>query len=241
MSATALAEYLILHADGQETILHDSRWSMPPIVTANGDAMRALRAYNCDPRRDTSALSRVKTALTAQAEQADTRPKRRDEALRCVEIISLFERHENALGMRAMGLAECPRFESIEIEGVTLSIHPDFLVSGGGRFIGAGMLRVAKAPDPDACRLAETKRRRGDHRREMALYMVAMLQMLLDAQGGAYGTPSRDLCFVADLRLAERIGPAPDHAIRLRAIRGACSQIAKLWPLLTPRPSILRK
>jgi hypothetical protein len=45
MSATALAEYLILQPDKQEEILHDSRFSRPPMVTANMDALRAIRAY----------------------------------------------------------------------------------------------------------------------------------------------------------------------------------------------------
>jgi hypothetical protein len=241
MSATALAEYLILQPDGQETILHDSRFSRPPIVTANGDAMRALRAYNWDPRRDTTALDTVKKALNDRAAVRDVKPKTRDEALRCIEAINLFLRHENVLGMRAMALSEPPRFDAIDIEGVSVSIHPDFLVSGGARRVGAAILRVAKAPDPDACKLDETKRRRGDHRREMARYMVALLQLLLEAQDGSLGVPDRDLCFVADVRLGERIAPAPDHAVRLRAIRGACRQIAKLWPTITPRPSILRK
>jgi hypothetical protein len=80
MSATALAEYLILQPDGQETILHDSRFSRPPIVTANGDAMRTLRAYNWDPRRNTTALDRVKKALTDRATGLDVKPKTRDEA-----------------------------------------------------------------------------------------------------------------------------------------------------------------
>jgi hypothetical protein len=133
------------------------------------------------------------------------------------------------------------RFASIDIEGVSLSVQPDFLVDGGRSRIGAGLIRVAKAPDPDACKLEETRRRRGDHRREMARYMVAMLQMLLEAQNGALGTPDRDLCFVADIRLGERIGPAADHTVRLRAIRAACRQIATLWPTITPRPSILKK
>ena len=42
MSATALAEYLILRPHGQQNILHDSKFSHPPIITANGEAMRAL-------------------------------------------------------------------------------------------------------------------------------------------------------------------------------------------------------
>jgi len=241
MSATALAEYLILQPDGQETILHDSRFSRPPIVTANGDAMRALRAYNCDPRRDTIALDRVKEALTQKAAGWDVKPKTRDEALRCIESIDLFLRHENAFGMRAMALSQPPQFDAIDIEGVLVSIRPDFLVTGGRDRIGAGLLRVAKAPDPDGCKLDETRRKRGEHRREMARYMVALLQMLLEAQDGKMGVPDRDLCFVADVRLGERIGPATDHAIRLRSIRGACRQIAKLWPTITPRPGVLRK
>jgi hypothetical protein len=49
VSAAALAEYLILRPDGQQNILHDSKYSRPPIISANGDAMRALREYNQDP------------------------------------------------------------------------------------------------------------------------------------------------------------------------------------------------
>lgn len=241
MSATALAEYLILQPDGQNSVLHDCKFSRPPIVTANADAMRALRAYNRDPKRPQDALDRVKKVLNDKAASLDIKPKSRDEALRCVEIITLFEHNENTLGLRPMALSEPPRFDEIEIEGVSLSVQPDFLVDGGDRRVGAGILRVAKAPDPDACKLEETRRRRGDHRREMARYMVAMLQILLEAQKGAHGIPDRGLCWVADVRLGERIGPAPDHTVRLRAIRSACAQIEKLWPTIRPRPSVLKK
>src|SRR5882724_11466124 len=95
ISATALAEYLILRPGGQQSILHDSKYSRPPIITANGEAMRALRAYNQDPRRSKDTLFRVKEALTMKAASLDIKPKSRDEALRCVEIIELFERQEN--------------------------------------------------------------------------------------------------------------------------------------------------
>jgi hypothetical protein len=241
MSATALAEYLILRADRQESVLHDSRFSRPPIVTANQDAVRALRAYHWDPRRPQDVLDRVKTALTSKAASVDIRPKNRDEALRCIEIIDLYQRRENALGLRKMALSEPPhRFDQLAVEGVSLSIQPDFLVDGASGRVGAGIVRVAKAPDLEGCK-EETRVRRGDHRREMARYLVAMLQMLLEAQGGKYGTPDRNLCFVADLRLGETIGPASDHTARLRTIRAACNQIATLWPTIEPRQSVLRK
>lgn len=242
MSAAALAEYLILRPDGQQNILHDSKYSRPPIVTANGEAMRALRAYNQDPRRSQDTLLRVKDALTTKSEAADITPKQRDEALRCLEIIDLFERNENALGMRSMALSEAPTFEAIEIESVMISIRPDFIVGGGApNRVGAGILRVAKAPDPAGGKRPETRERRGEIRREMARYMVAMQQLLLEAQKGALGVSDRDLCFVADVRLGERIGPAADHAVRLRDIRGACRQIAGLWEAVTPKPSLFKK
>jgi hypothetical protein len=240
MSATALAEYLILTPDKQQNVLHDSRYSLTPIVTANGEAIRALRAYNVDPRRPHDALERVKAALMLKASAIDTKPKSRDEALRCVEIINLFERHENVLGTRAMALSAAPRFAPIEIEGVLVSIQPDFLVSRNDR-LGAGILRVAKAPDPDGCKLEKTRLRRGDHRREMALYMVALLQLLLESQRQVTGQADRDICFVADIRLPELIRPAADHTARLRAIRAACQQITTLWPSIRPRPSILKR
>lgn len=203
--------------------------------------MRALRAYNADLRRDESALDRVKAALTIKSLSSEFKPKTCDEAKRCVEAIELFQKHENALGMRSMALRECGRLHSLEISGVALSVQPDLIVDGGDGCVGAAIIRVAKAPDPAACKLEATRLRRGDHRREMGWYLVAMLQLLIEAQGNNFGTVDRDLCFVADVRLGERIGPAEDRAKRIRAIRGACRQIAALWPTITPKPSVLAK
>lgn len=231
-----------MRPDGQQNVLHDCKFSRPPIVTANGDAIRALRAYNVDPRRPPEILNQVKEALTIKSGSREIKPKTREDALRCIEIIELFEKRENALGLRRMALSAAPNFDVIDIEGVSLSIRPDFLVGGGrGQRVGAGILRVAKAPDPEACKLQATKERRGEHRREMARYVVALLQMLLDAQDGSLGTVDRDSCFVADLRLGEQIGPAPDHTARLRAIRAACRQIRDLWPGIQAKPALYRK
>jgi hypothetical protein len=242
MSASALAEYLISRPDAQQKILHDCKYPRPPIVTANGEAVRALRAYNHDPRRSQDILLRVKESLIIKSKASDSRPKQQDEALRCLEIIDLFERNENALGLRSMALSEPPDFDAIEVAGVMVSIRPDFLVGGGGgrNRVGAGILRVAKAPDPADGKRPDTRMRKGENRREMARYLVAMQQLLLDAQGGLLGVVDRDLCFVADVRLGERIGSATDHTVRLRDIRGACAQIRGLWASIAPKPSLLK-
>ena len=67
MSATALAEYLIPRPDQQDTVLHYSPFSRPPIVNAYGDAIRGLRAYNCDLRRSPAILATLKSALSTKA------------------------------------------------------------------------------------------------------------------------------------------------------------------------------
>jgi len=245
MTATALAKYLVLRPDKQDDVLHDSRYAAQPIAGKYMEAFAALRTYNCDPRRPSSVLDEVKEALKRKELDRDLRPKARDEAARCREAIELFEARENALGLRSMALSAAPRFTMIDIEGVKVSIQPTFMrqgiIPGMGQRIGAGILRLAKTPDPDVCKTPKTRAGRLDLRREMARYMVAMLQLLLDDQTGELGLPHRDLCFVADLRLGETVGPAPDHTARLRTIRSACGHIATLWDGVRPLPRVLRK
>ena len=232
MSAIALAKYLIQLADKQETILHDSRFTRTSIVIANQEAVRPIRAYLSDPRRPQGLLEAAKETLLAKARSGQGTPKSRDEAGPLRRTHNVVSKSRKRFGVRALPLSEPPnRFAPLIIAGVSLSIQPDFMVNGAGSRVGAGMLHVAKTPDLSDCR-PETRERRGEHRREVARYLVAMLQMLLDAQDGAYGTPDRDLCFVADVRLGETIRAAADHTARLRAIRAACAQIARLWPTI---------
>ena len=247
MSAAALAEYLIMKPDQQETVLHNSQFASPPVVTPHSDAMRAIRSYNADPRRPQSALDTVKEALRVRSADLSITPKAREESLRCIETIELFERGENAFGLRSMPLAEAPKFPPLKVEGVLLSVQPDILVKppakAGQQRVGGIIFRPQKAPDPEACRLEETKRQRGEHRREMARYMLAMLEMMMKAHSKiAGGTFDRALSLVADIRMGERIDfSTKDDAARVRAIKAACKQVSQLWSGIEPRSSVLRK
>jgi hypothetical protein len=157
-----------------------------------------------NPNLILAKLRPIKAALTIKSETAGITPKQRDEALRCIEIIDIFERNENVLGLRSMALSKPPTFDAIEIEGVIVSIRPDFIVGGGGgqNRVGAGILRVAKAPDPAGGKRPETRLKRGEIRREMARYLVAMQQLLLDAQNGALGIPDGNFASLAMCALA---------------------------------------
>ncbi len=104
---------------------------------------------------------------------------------------------------------------------------------------GAIFLRPQKAPDPKACQLEETKLQRGDHRREMAKYMLAMAEMLWESQAGIFSRPNS---FVVDIRMGERIEfSTRDHAARVRSIEAACGHITRLWDTIKPRAWVQKK
>lgn len=231
--------------DQQEKVLHDSRFSSPPVVVPHSAAMTAIRAYNSDPNRSKSALDGAKEALKVRSADLSITPKAREESLRCIETIDLFDLSENAFGLRSMRLEECGRIAPLNINGVVLSVQLDLIarVQVGGREKAGGIIfRPQKAPDPDACRLEETKRQRGEHRREMARYMLAMMQILFEERADSLGEFDRDSSFIADIRMGERISfSTGDHAARVRAIKAACKQVYSLWDDIEPRPSALAK
>lgn len=245
VSALAMAEYLIGTADFQESVLQNSRWVHPSVVIPYSTATRALRAYNTDPHRNRETLRRVKGELTIKAAQLvePTEKRAKAEALRCIEAIEQFELTENALGLRGMPTVSAPRFPKLDINGVAISVQPDFLVkpqTPGVARVGGGMFRLSKSPDIENCKRDATRQDREWHRREVCFYLNALMQILLE-QHSEHGAVDRDLIFVADVRLRERIGPAADHTARISAIRGACDQIHRLWGTLEPKASIRRK
>jgi hypothetical protein len=241
MSAVALAEYLILKSDPQATVLHDSRYSQTNIRAAYAAARSGLREYNTDYLRPIGTLNKVKESLTRRANDPTATPRSRAAALREIELIDLFILRENGLGLRGLPLEKPPRFASLKIEGVALSVQPDVIVMPLDGRVGAAMIRVTKAPDPDAVRLPATKQEKGEHRREIGRYLIAMMDLLLNENPEWPGKVDRDLIFVSDVRLGEKITAAPDHAARINDIHAGCKQIANIWHTIQPRPGILKK
>jgi hypothetical protein len=242
MSAAALAEYLIMKPDQQETVLHNSRFTSGLPVTPHQQAIRPIQAYCSDIRRPKSLLDAAKADLKRSSADHSIRPKGREESLRCLESIELFELAENAFGLNKLPLEMPPKFEVLQIQGVRVSVQPHLLARASSGKFGTVFFRPQKAPDPEDCRLEETRRTRGDHRREMARYMLALAKMAMDELGADLGSFEKSLSFVADIRLGERIDfSTTDNAARVRAIKAACKQIRTLWDDIEPRPSALAK
>jgi hypothetical protein len=92
MSATELAEYLVRRPELQEAVLNNARFVSSFVVSKYAEAVRPLRAYCCDPRRDQSRLESVKQDLRRRADDKEAKPGSREQARLCREAIELFER-----------------------------------------------------------------------------------------------------------------------------------------------------
>jgi len=156
----------------------------------------------------------------------------------CLEIIDIFERNENALGMRSMALSKPPAFDAIEIEGVIVSIRPDFIVGGGGgrNRVGAAILRVAKAPDPAGGKRPETRLKRGELRREMARYWSPCSSFYWMPKNGGLVFPTENCASLAMSVLAKESGRPPDHAVAFEIFAGGASKSASFGHLLRRSP-----
>lgn len=226
--------------DQQDTVLHDSRFSTPPVVTPHQGALRPIRSYCADPARNVRLLDAAKDALLQRAGDQAITPKGREESLRCIETIELFARAENAFGLRPLNLQEAPRFPPLHVNGVEITVNPDLIINlGKNDRHGVVFFRPQKAPDPLACQMDETRRQRGEHRREMGRYMLALAEMLWESQASKF---DRGVSFVADIRIGERIEfSTSDNAARVRAVKAACGQISRLWDTIEPRSSVQKK
>jgi len=235
-----------MRPDQQETLLHNCKFASPPVVTPHSAALLPIRAYCADPRRPISILEAAIQVLQGKSQDDSITPKGREESLRCIETIKLFMNAENGLGIRSLRLEECDRMPMMQIEGVEISVQPDLFVQSGStkqrERCGLIFFRPQKAPDPAASRLEETKRAKGDHRREMARYILALGQTMAEATFSEGRIFDRDSSFVADIRIGERIAfSSQDHASRMRAVQAACRQISKLWSMIEPRRAIMMK
>lgn len=242
ISATALAEYLVLKPHHHDNILHDNKFVTPPIVLANRDALTALKAYNTDPNRKDSILDASRANLAVKAKDPALTPKQKDEALRCIDIIDLFERRENTLGIAGMSLKKMPKVRSVKIKDVRVSIKPDYFVDimgpRGGRKTGVGIIRVAKSPNPEDCVKEITRKNREEHRRELAYYLITLFEIMCKANPDAFENYNRSACFVADVRLGETLRAQSDFHTRLKAVEAACGHISRLWDTVEPKPAI---
>jgi hypothetical protein len=245
ISAAALAEYLIMTPDHQETVLQNSRFLSPIPIVPHSSALTAIREYSSDPRRSKSILEAAKEALRLRSINNSITPHQQEESRRCIETIGLFEIAENIFGVRGLNIQRSQKFAPVAVEGVLVSAQPDLLIRTKAKEadrVGVVMFRPQKAPDPAACRLETTKRERGDHRREMGRYMLAIADMTFERSGAALGRMDRDTSVVADIRMGERIAfSTDDHAARVRAIKAACRQIKTLWDSIQPKKSSLAK
>ncbi len=204
--------------------------------------MRAIRAFCGDGYRDPSRLQKAIEALDAKSKSALETPSTKDEALRSIEAINLFQGGSNtfAAGLGKLPLIVPSRMEPFDINGTLVSVQPDLIV--GTAFpnpdgkVGGFFVRPQKRPDPAACKTEDTRSERIEHRREVARYMLVLLRMGLLSSGTPEDGINTKWLFSLDLRTEERVEFPTDRKSRERRITAACGQIARLWDTVKPKP-----
>lgn len=244
ISASALAEFVIVPPDRQDDILHDARFLRPMAAVPYSDALRAIRAYCNDPHRSPAHLDAAQAALSTKSHSTVYKPSVRDEADRCVEAIELFINAKNSFGLNSLPFVESTKSEHLAINGVSVSIQPDVIISASappssGK-IGGAFFRPQKRPDHLNCKTEETKSGRETIRREIAKYMLVLLRLSLIQQGYDENLIEKKWLLLFDLRTGERIEFPSDRAAREKRLKAACGQIAKLWSGVEPKPGDLQ-
>ncbi|MDA9448490.1 MULTISPECIES: hypothetical protein [unclassified Bradyrhizobium] len=210
-------------------------------VSHYADAIRSIKAYCEDPRRDFEVLDSAAAALKTKSESKEFKPSQQEDAKRCIEVIGRFTESVNVFGARSAPLLQAPPFELCNINGVSVSIQPDLIV--GTAFpppakeaIGAVFIRLQKAPDPDACKTEETKVIRQEYRVELAKYMLVLGWMNFKDCGLSEGQIDTKKMSVWDIRLKESISFPSDRVSRIKRIEAACGQIVRLWDTIEAKP-----
>jgi hypothetical protein len=241
LSASALAEFIITTPDKQDDVLHDARYMRSSPVSHYTDAIRSIKAYCEDPRRDHGILDAAAATLKAKSDSREFKPSQQEDAKRCIEVIGRFSDSLNAFGARSMPFLQSPSFDLCNINGALVSIQPDMIVATAfpppeKEAIGAVFIRPQKAPDPDACKTDETKMLRQEYRAEVAKYMLVLGWMNFKNYGLTDAQIDTKKMSVWDIRLKEAVPFPSDRVSRIKRIEAACGQIVRLWDTVETKP-----
>lgn len=194
-----------------------------PIIIQYNHARRTI----AECLRDRGAINRIVARSTAQLEarrdNGANGPLIRDDAQRCIDVISRFQLSANALDIWDLQYSE-PRLPSpaLNINGVEISVAPDAIVLDNRRQrVGQAFIRCTIGTGGDA---AENRRQEANVQLATIAHMHT-IQYLSDL-----GQPHPQTSIVIDVS-RETVFRAPvNSARRIANIEAACAMIAAIWP-----------
>lgn len=216
MSVNALTRYLTANAAQRETILEEQKY--PDTFRSNWyvPAQRAIVRYLLDDERDDEIL------IAAEARIRETPAATRNEVQRRngnVSAIASFRRCANTISFDGLTPERGPRSANIQVEGVTISVRPDIILTGQYRNDDCyGGIKLYIKND----RLGV----------DGAAIVGAALQRYFSESLPDEAVCNARHCLVVDV-LGSSCTRAPRAIVmRQREINAACREIALRWPTI---------
>jgi len=218
MSLNALAQYTAATAAQRESILRDQKFPPEFKQVWYKDATNTIIRFLLDDDHDEEILVRAIDRFLAAGGTDHEQKRLKYNA----EALQGFLGGYGDLSTDSLSIARGPKSATLSIEGVTISVRPEIVLSG--RYRGnrvAGGLKLY---------LARTDRLTDDS--------AAVIGALLHHYMGTSASPSRKIskrhCQVMDVFSGE-VFAAPSAIVRrMRDLEAACREIALRWPSIAP-------
>jgi hypothetical protein len=223
------------------SILQAAKFQKVAGIVQTTEGRRGIRAHLADIKRSKRALDGVKAALTTKSQSTFVTDFIRETAERNLELLAVFERAEQQLGLGRYGFESAPSSQpSLKMSGVAVSVQLDLFVPAGideegNDRIGGALLHLSKSvPIPGKFKKEETQLKKHEARLTVDRFMAALIHEHLRFNFPDRGSPSREHCLVIDPYLNEVATVFGQLEPQLKRLRIACSEIARSWEDITP-------
>ena len=215
---------------GQEGILRQAKTPATgkPLIIQYQHARKCVAACLREPGRINARVAETVIALRQKATDPASTPLVRDDALRSIDVIEVFQRSANALDIVDMRFEPTSSNENLmDIEGVEVSSWPDAITfqtpRRGDVRVGELFIRCAIGLSGDAA-----QERRTEANRLLATIAHIHASRTLTHLGDVYASAS----LVLDVPRGLVVRGPTNATRRVANIEAACRMIAARWPTI---------
>lgn len=223
ISANQLAEYVLASPTRRQAILRNAKYAPTFLVIRYSAAREAICRYLTDDARPIGPLLTAENTLMQLAASGGSSFQQNDAAL-SAEAIKAFRSMsiQNQIPHVTFAANTQP-LPKLTISGVDVSIRLDLVARDNGKgLVGGAILQTSKA--------VASKSWRDDHSKVVA----SLVWMLSSEHLKALGTVDRKVCMSIDVFGGEFICAPNNYKRKLNDVTASCSEIAALWPTITP-------
>lgn len=219
LSANRMADYMAASEQGKRTIANTSKYRPTARVIQHNEAKAVVSNWLTEGKGDKNELSSsadfIRSKLTTTEFEEELNKHNAD-------YVDAFRKSADNLKLPGDELRSVPRMAALEINGVSITFRPNFLITRINKRnvakIGAAFLRYQKSKEtPVAVREWQSALTFG-YFRTMPVFEEY--------------EPEKQLCVTVDA-VTGGITPAPGKSVYMfNEIKAACAAIAERWPAM---------